>query len=480
MAATSTRSNPAESEAAAAAKLSKLEVALSALDAESPEGKHFKSVIDKTRVHAGQGHPSKRLDECQKYMVRAGKRLELAKQAVATAVAEQERLQEEYNIGSARLEELKREASAIPPPIESNNSKSPNFAKKGTICDRTVQRRSELARSLWTSQNWFPKRWKSCHSGSRPHIDGHGAGRSRPCCRVVCTVSNWRDEVGQCQAEVQSRICTRCFEKNRQSRYGLRGVRVGEASNPGPQSSSDGNRFSQTVSARGAPNPCRFQAHLPTWLDMTVADTDEESGVHEADGFVPVSSQRIRRRGGFVGAMISPLSAEIEAGVDHPGFHPPMRRRRREESFRQSLGSLFPQVCPLNERSTRRLVLTRADMPQSVQDLHEVATDDEGEGYDESIPVFDPVDADDDTDSVIDALQRDLEGDAIPADTSLGSDFVGVQVGVEPNPIAVRRRRRLVLVQGPHVESVDTGSVGDVPAARDDPIVEHRGQAEVL
>ena len=81
---------------------------------------------------------------------------------------------------------------------------------------------------------------------------------------------------------------------------------------------------------------------------------------------------------------------------------------------------------PLNERSTRRLVLTRADMPQSVQDLHEVASDDEGEGHDESVPVFDP-DEDDDTDSVIDALQHDWEGDVIPADSfidSLGSDFV--------------------------------------------------------
>ena len=45
-------------------------------------------------------------------MVRAGKRLELAKQAVVAAVAVQDRLQEEYNIGSARLEELKKEASA--------------------------------------------------------------------------------------------------------------------------------------------------------------------------------------------------------------------------------------------------------------------------------------------------------------------------------------------------------------------------------
>ena len=76
-------SNASSHHHAAAAKLSKLEVALLALDAESLEGKYLKSVIDKTRVRAGQGHPGKRLDECQQYMVRAGKRLELAKQAVA-------------------------------------------------------------------------------------------------------------------------------------------------------------------------------------------------------------------------------------------------------------------------------------------------------------------------------------------------------------------------------------------------------------
>ena len=78
----------------------------------------MKSVIDKTRVCAGHGHPGKRLDECQQYMVRAAKRLEIAKQAVVAEVAEQDRLQEEYSIGSARLEELKKEASATPHPME--------------------------------------------------------------------------------------------------------------------------------------------------------------------------------------------------------------------------------------------------------------------------------------------------------------------------------------------------------------------------
>ena len=42
--------------------------------------------------------------------------------AIVAAVAEQDRLQEEYNIGPARLEELKKEASAIPPPMEVDSS----------------------------------------------------------------------------------------------------------------------------------------------------------------------------------------------------------------------------------------------------------------------------------------------------------------------------------------------------------------------
>ena len=154
-----TRTSPAESESQSAAKLAKLEAAHSALDQESPEAKFLKSVIDKTRVRAGHGHPGKRLDECQQYMARAAKRLEIAKQAVVAAVAEQDRLQEEYNVGSARLEELKKEASATPfsprwrwmaTQTESDNSKPwfQSSAGKGTICDRTVQRRSERAR-LW-------------------------------------------------------------------------------------------------------------------------------------------------------------------------------------------------------------------------------------------------------------------------------------------------------------------------------------------
>ena len=86
-----------------------------------------------------------------------------------------------------------------------------------------------------------------------------------------------------------------------------------------------------------------------------------------------------------------------------------------------------------------------------------------GEGRDGSIRVFDPVESDDETDSVIDALQRGLEGDVIPVET-LTHEVVGSRctlvaprvVGSEPDPIAFRRPRRSVLAHGSQIEMVET------------------------
>ena len=58
-------------------------------------------MIDKTRVHAGQGHPGKRLDECQKYMVAGRQTFGVGETSSCHRSCGQERLQEEYNIGSA-------------------------------------------------------------------------------------------------------------------------------------------------------------------------------------------------------------------------------------------------------------------------------------------------------------------------------------------------------------------------------------------
>ena len=100
------------------------------------------------------------------------------------------------------------------------------------LSSRTSWCRSELARSPQARQNWFPRGWKSSHSGSHPHLQGcqwPWSGKISP------SLPNCQRS---CQEEVQPRISDRRCEVNQQSRYGLRGVRIGEASNPGPQSTS--------------------------------------------------------------------------------------------------------------------------------------------------------------------------------------------------------------------------------------------------
>ena len=63
-------------------------------------------------------------------------------------------------------------------------------------------------------------------------VDGHVTGRFGVGGRVVSSVGCKGDEVGQLEEEVQPWVSDRAFEVTRQSRYGLRGVRVGEASKP--------------------------------------------------------------------------------------------------------------------------------------------------------------------------------------------------------------------------------------------------------
>ena len=114
--ASSTRSNPAVSEAAAAAKLSKLEVALSALDAESPEGK-VPQECDR------QDPGSCRSGSSRQAVGRVPAVHGACRQAIG--VGETSSCHRSCRTGTfarrvqhrVRLEELKKEASAIPPPM---------------------------------------------------------------------------------------------------------------------------------------------------------------------------------------------------------------------------------------------------------------------------------------------------------------------------------------------------------------------------
>ena len=136
-------------------------------------------------------------------------------------------------------------------------------------------------------------------------VDGHGTGRFGVGGRVVSSVGSRGTKLASSKRRCNLGSAIVAFQMTRQSRYGLRGVRVGEASNPGPQSTridSDEEplfpgRFSPwchydsagSVPIPGTP-PCAAN-------DSTVVSVDLKSG-EEEDGFVSVVSPRRSRRGG--------------------------------------------------------------------------------------------------------------------------------------------------------------------------------------
>ena len=134
-------------------------------------------------------------------------------------------------------------------------------------------------------------------------VDGHGARRFGVGGRVVSSVCSRGDEVGQREEEVQQPwVSDRAFEVTRQSRYGLRGVRVGEASNPGPISTRIDSDEEPIFPGRFSPwchcDSAESVAIPGTPPGAANVSVDVQSG-EEQDGFVSVvSSRRIRRGGG--------------------------------------------------------------------------------------------------------------------------------------------------------------------------------------
>ena len=222
-------------------------------------------------------------------------------QAVVAVLAEQDRLQEEYNIGAARLEDF-----ATSPPVEMdsnigriNTSKrwSPSSAERGTICDQTEPRRSEQGSLALTGQMWSPRRWRSCRGGSRPHLPGWRRPRSGktwpwlPSCQRSWQQEgrSWRVQRGDAANNWRSSL-----RSDQAVEIRLRGVRVGEASNPGPQSTRIVSEDEPILAGRSSP-----RRH---------GDSDESVLIpgFSLDGFESVAPQRSRRRGGLPNA---PLEA---------------------------------------------------------------------------------------------------------------------------------------------------------------------------
>ena len=96
-------------------------------------------------------------------------------QTVVAVVVEQDRLQEEYNIGAARLEEFDTS-----PPVEMDSNIGRIQHLEALVAELRRERddlrsngaASKQGRLALTGQMWSPRRWKSCRGGSRPHLPG--------------------------------------------------------------------------------------------------------------------------------------------------------------------------------------------------------------------------------------------------------------------------------------------------------------------
>ena len=152
--------------------------------------------------------------------------------------------------------------------------------------------------------------------------DGRGAGRRGPGCRVVSAVGSRRVEAGECKEEMQPTIGDRRCEVTRQSRYRLRGVRVGEASNPGPQSTRIVSEVEPILPGRFSPRRHGDSAEsvLIPGHSWTVSSPSRPRG---AEDVVDCPMHHWNRCIQFR----SPLHAKTNVGVASPSL---TRRLRRQ------------------------------------------------------------------------------------------------------------------------------------------------------
>ena len=241
-----------------AQEVQRLENAVSALGEDNPLAKPFVSALKaaKSKLEAPIGE---RLDSCQRFLERARKRVTSAESAIAEAVAERDRLVAEFAEGEKRMERLREEARAAPPPRDVVGDE---------FLDDVAQMRQEIL-ELRRFRDRFPASalrgalvllfWRifrqcrrirtnsrhGCQTGTqisgvlwrRRRIQRSSVSLRTCCPKQPPNCPSWRARIARSGADNRSFRTLLKGVQGRNSVYGYRGVRVGEASNPGPPKS---------------------------------------------------------------------------------------------------------------------------------------------------------------------------------------------------------------------------------------------------
>ena len=325
------RRGPPQVSPAAQDRVLRLQTAVNALgDDDSPEAKMLRDALKKAQQEVTTAPVGVRLDACAQFVERAKNRLFKADEALRKAQDERCKLEQELREGQQRLEELRAEAFEqvrAPPAAPAAGDEVSNLKKLV----------SELRGQVAVLEENRHNNWERCRGVEEVASRGGGPStfpeRSQDF-RVVNRIGNSRINESFCPYGISDRCKRRQAQMcrihgslmvwaDRSCRYGLRGIRVGEASNPGPSSNEYG-RFT-ALSEEAAPTLV-FQ-------NVTQLDSPAPESVIEALHFDLRSDTESVRSGGPQDAVdstgeeddewsvagteevASEVEAEVEVGV---------------------------------------------------------------------------------------------------------------------------------------------------------------------
>ena len=265
--------SPNERVEEAKARVARLEGALQLLSVDSPDAEPIKVALETARGQCRVLSVGERRDSCLKFVERAKGRV--LKQQIEVQAAQEllAKFESQVAQGLADLERLRAEARVTPvatarPEEEAGNNIEELAALRREV-DQLRRERDVLLGKTNPSQSIG-------HVNARdPRLSFQSDGRSH--------------RRSRCKAKMRRRAFHNrqlCVVRKRISMYGLRGVRLGEASNPGPGRAQRRRR----VSSSSADTECD-----PTLLDDFARDLAADVTLRDSSpwSMIPVRSQAV-------------------------------------------------------------------------------------------------------------------------------------------------------------------------------------------
>ena len=197
------------------------------------ERRVLEDALAKVRARATVAPVGQRLDECEKYCERAAKRLEKAKESVGEALKVQTQREEELAEGKRRLEVLRAEAAAqpVPQPTIPGTDELSHLRTHYAQLVGDLRQSHQLATEKISTEISLKERidllmQEVAALKVRVPVSGSGGAEMAlvPVSRTGSRDRRWKPSIS----------IMRIWCKSVRAKYGYRGVRVGEASNPGP------------------------------------------------------------------------------------------------------------------------------------------------------------------------------------------------------------------------------------------------------